>query len=86
MNGFECKKSEKTSFITDSNGQEYFQIKLEFIRQRTISDIHFLIQMGKDENNNILYLGKGTLVEDFDTRIKEEYRLYNNDEFIFEYI
>ena len=86
MNGFECIDSEKTSFITDSNGQEYFQIKLEFIRQRTISDIHFLIQMGKDENNNILYLGKGTLVEDFDTRIKEEYRLYNNDEFIFGYI
>lgn len=42
--------------------------------------------MGKDENNNILYLGKGTLVEEFDTRIKEEYRLYNNDEFIFGYI
>ena len=52
MNGFECIDSEKTSFITDSNGQDYFQIKLEFIRQRTISDIHFLIQMGKDEKND----------------------------------
>lgn len=86
MNGFECIDSEKTSFIIDSKGQEYFQIKLEFIRQRNLSDIQFLIQMGKDENNNILYLGKGMLVEEFDAKIKPEYRLYNNDEFIFEYV
>lgn len=83
LNGFNLINTEKSNFnITDENN-EYFQVKLEFLRDRNISQISYLIQMGKDEYNNILYIGKGKTLEDLDKYINSEHKLFNNNDFIF---
>ena len=83
LNGFECVNSEKSGFVVKNDNKEYFQVKLDFRRTHQVSEVPFLIQQGKDEYNNILYIGKGKTLEEFNTTIKQEHRLYNNNEFIF---
>ena len=83
LHGFNLINTEKSNFnITDENN-EYFQVKLEFIRDRNVSIIPYLIQMGKDEYNNILYIGKGKTLEELDQYIKPEHKFFNNNDFLF---
>lgn len=82
-NGFQLVDSEKSGFVITDGKQEYFQVKLDFRRTNKVAEVPFLIQQGKNEFNNTLYIGKGKTLEEFDATIKPEYRVYNNNEFIF---
>lgn len=81
-NGFELINSEKSGFVVKDDNREYFQVKLDFRRTHQVNEVPFLIQMGKDEFNNILYIGKGKTLTEFDQTIKPEHELYNNYDFI----